>query len=261
MSLDKQAVINRKKELSQLFETNRDHDFFVTFTSRNSWPISSKQDRQHLLILDSSFNPPTKAHAKLIEASLSAYTDGYFDNILLLFSINNADKALTGASILERAQMMEILARQFEQYSIAVGFTHHGKFVDKAVSIEAWLSKQTSCKIELYFILGYDTITRLLDPKYYDGVPVETALGPFFNTCRLVCADRGGNANEQDLFWKKVYQKYRSDIFKRIQLDSTTCQLSSTLAREAIACQDKKVEAILSDDMIEFIKQYQLYYR
>ncbi|KAI8377308.1 hypothetical protein BD560DRAFT_367080 [Blakeslea trispora] len=245
-------------------QTNKDQDFFISFASKGCWPTSSTQDQQRLLILDSSFNPPTKAHAKLIESSLNAYPNDYFDSILLLFSINNADKALTGASVLERAQMIELLAAQFKQYSIVVGFTHHGRFIDKATSIQAWLSnhtKTTCSRAELYFILGYDTVTRLLDPKYYNGVPVEKALEAFFSTCHLVCADRGGNTKEQEAFWEKVYHKYSPDIFKRIQLDSETCQLSSTLARETIACQGEKVETMLSDNMIDFIKQYKLYYK
>ncbi|KAL0572912.1 hypothetical protein ABG067_009238, partial [Albugo candida] len=89
--------------------------------------------------------------------------------------------------------MMEIMARSFEK-NIAVGLTPHGKFIDKASAIASWFQHP----VELEFILGYDTITRFFDPKYYN-VPLKEALTPFFSTCRLVCADRG---QDECQFWQ-----------------------------------------------------------
>lgn len=237
-----QKVHSRKDSIAKILTQGQGQDFYTTF---NSW---SNNPPRRLLILDSSFNPPTKAHANLLSKALASKPSCYFDASLLLFSTNNVDKQLTGTSVLQRAQMMELMAHSFRQ-DIAVGFTPHGKFVDKAHAIQAWFKTP----VELYFILGYDTITRLFDPKYYSPVSVTDALAPFFNSCHLICADRGEN-NED--FWKGIDQKV-----DRIQLDPDTAFISSTLARSLLKSsrQDDKLNDILDSNILEFIRDENLY--
>ncbi|RCH96052.1 hypothetical protein CU098_011241, partial [Rhizopus stolonifer] len=169
------------------------HDFYLPFD--NELPLQCSQKSGRLLILDSSFNPPTRAHASLIETTVSQYPPGFFDAILLLLSTNNVDKSMTGASVNQRIEMMQLMASK--DRTMTVGITCHGKFVDKQKAIHSRYPR-----LELYFILGYDTLVRLLDPKYYD-LPLKQALEPFLNNCRLVCADRG---QQDPMFWQRVEQ-------------------------------------------------------
>ncbi|CAO3651926.1 unnamed protein product [Mucor fragilis] len=221
-------VTERKQLVQDILETNSQSDFYTTFTPSTHWPFkdaTSKKSR--LLVLDSSFNPPTKAHAKLLQTSMEAYPAGHFDGSLLLFSTNNVDKILTGASVLQRAQMMEMIALQYPH--TAVGFTPHGRFMDKAKHIRSWFAETySSSQLELYFIVGYDTMTRLLDPKYYNGTLVKDALAPFFESSHLICADRG---IEDVDFWANTYSTFDQHLIRRIQLDPITSQFSSTLTR------------------------------
>lgn len=237
-----QKVRSRKEVIAKILAQAQGQDFYTTY---NPW---SSRSPHRLLILDSSFNPPTKAHASLLSKALASKPLGYFDASLLLFSANNVDKKLTGASVLQRAQMMELMAQSFDQ-EVAVGFTPFGKFVDKAQAIQSWFKTP----VELYFILGYDTITRLFDPKYYSPVSVKEALAPFFKTCHLICADRGDN-NED--FWKGIEQKV-----DRIQLDPNTAFISSTLARSLLASsrEDGKLNDILDPHILEFIRDENMY--
>lgn len=251
----------RQQVISRLLENCASKDFFTTFTASHQWPfrIPDAQQPCRLLVLDSSFNPPTKAHAKLLENSIDAYPADFFDASLLLFSTNNVDKMLTGASVLQRAQMMEILARA-SHHNAAVGFTPHGRFVDKAAHIHAWFNATYHQQLDLYFILGYDTVVRLLDPKYYE-CEVKKALAPFFKTCHLICADRGESDDQQrqDIFWDQVQKEYR---IQRIQLDPMTSGLSSTLARAAICNKDNAgMDQMLDPSIVEFIQhqEHQIY--
>jgi nicotinic acid mononucleotide adenylyltransferase len=244
----------RQKVISKLLNDCASKDFFTTFTASSHWPFRISNDAQSLcriLVLDSSFNPPTNAHTKLIERSIDAYPANFFDGSLLLFSTNNVDKTLTGASVLQRAQMMEILALQSRHNNTAVGFTPYGRFVDKASHIQAWFNTTYQHQqLDPYFILGHDTVVRLLDPKYYD-CSVKEALAPFFKTCHLICADRGASS-EDDAFWNQIQKEYP---ITRIQLDPKTSELSSTLAKSVICSKDQTgLDQILDPSVVEFIQ-------
>ncbi|RCH82962.1 hypothetical protein CU097_001122, partial [Rhizopus azygosporus] len=178
------------------------------------------------------------------------YPLGHFDALLLLLSTKNADKQLTGATIVQRVQMMELMAARYP--NSAVGLTPHAKFVDKAAHIQAWLP---DTRLELYFIMGYDTIVRLLDPKYYMPRPVMEVLGPFLNTCHIICADRG-EGEEQKAFWDKL--KLGTCSIRRIQLDPAFTTLSSTMARTRIM-QGQSVLDVLDPDIAQFVQDHHIY--
>ncbi|GAN08559.1 conserved hypothetical protein [Mucor ambiguus] len=250
-------VTERKQLIRDILESSAQKDFYTTFSPSTHWPFKDATSKKcRLLVLDSSFNPPTKAHAKLLQTSLESYPTSYFDGSLLLFSTNNVDKTLTGASVLQRAQMMEMIAMQYP--NTAVGFTPHGRFMDKAKYIHSWFAETyTSGQLELYFIVGYDTMVRLLDPKYYNGTSVKEALTPFFESCHLICADRG---TEDVDFWVKTYSTFGQHLIQRIQLDAITSQLSSTLAREAIQQRHTdQLNTILDPNIVAFVSENKIY--
>ncbi|KAI0601721.1 Nucleotidylyl transferase [Biscogniauxia sp. FL1348] len=65
-----------------------------------------------LLILDSSFNPPTLAHQRMVlSAASSSSSPAPAPRILLLLAINNADKAPKPAAFPQRLAMMYVFAR------------------------------------------------------------------------------------------------------------------------------------------------------
>lgn len=251
-------VNEQRQQIQDTLEESAQKDFYTTFRPSTHWPFKdSTSEKCRLLVLDSSFNPPTKAHAKLLQTSLETYPTGFFDGSLLLFSTNNVDKILTGASVLQRAQMMEIVALQYP--NSAVGFTPHGRFMDKAKYIHSWFAENySSSQLELYFIVGYDTMARLLDPKYYNSIPVKEALTPFFESCHLICADRG----QEDVdFWANTYKIFDQNLIQRIQLDPITSQFSSTLAREAIQQRDAdQLNTILDPNIVAFVNENKIYW-
>ncbi|KAF7727982.1 hypothetical protein EC973_006747 [Apophysomyces ossiformis] len=237
-------------------------DFFTTFTTAR-WP-SAKDGLCRLLVLDSSFNPPTKAHAALLTTAISQYPPDHFDASLLLFSLRNVDKKLTGSTSLQRAQMMELMARQLQTKesqalrTIAVGLTSHGRFVDKAVHINKYFQQHfPTLQLEMYFLMGYDTVTRLFNPMYYSET-LEMALDPFFKQCYLVCADRGGfDSSEVEEFWAGPVKAY-ADKIKRVSLGESLASLSSTAARSAVK-NDQNLDNLLDKDILDFIHEEQIY--
>ncbi|KAF7544997.1 hypothetical protein G7046_g9661 [Stylonectria norvegica] len=66
----------------------------------------------NLVVLDSSFNPPTTAHASMAQEALEAIDGGVSPRLVLLLAVNNADKAHKPASFPVRLGMMEAFGRE-----------------------------------------------------------------------------------------------------------------------------------------------------
>jgi nicotinamide-nucleotide adenylyltransferase len=85
--------------------------FQTTLTATSSWPFTADRPASatrptRIAVLDSSFNPPTKAHYQLLKAAARVGCDA----VLLLLATNNVDKGQTGAGAVERLEMMEAVA-------------------------------------------------------------------------------------------------------------------------------------------------------
>ena len=112
------------------------------------------------LILDASFNPPTLAHRALAESAAEAANAS---SILLQLSVANVDKTVTSADLGQRLFMLELMAQGHDH----VGITgcSHARFIDKAVAI-----RELSPGLHPIFAIGYDTLVRLFDEKYYEDM-------------------------------------------------------------------------------------------
>ena len=145
-----------------------------------------------LYILDSSFNPPTKAHLAL---AMSSLPQPQKSAVLLLLALQNADKAPKPATFDQRLEMMDILARKIEDTLLAtalIALTKHARFVDKAKDVAASFPSVEN----FVWLVGYDTLIRILDNKYYSDT-LEESLGEFWERNRFVCAIRGDETVER----------------------------------------------------------------
>lgn len=170
-----------------------------------STPSNTFEGRiRRICVLDSSFNPPHLGHYSLVKESLICnYNDSPSHNkmVLLLLSVNNADKLTPQpASFHHRIEMMFKLADHIHEslkIDVKVGLTNHAKFVDKSKAICSYLSndKQLSISsIRLSFLVGFDTLIRILNPKYYVPNSLASALGGFFETSDLFCLTRSDDS-------------------------------------------------------------------
>ncbi|ODV77986.1 Nucleotidylyl transferase [Suhomyces tanzawaensis NRRL Y-17324] len=170
-------------------------DFRVIYNSSGSQFITPNTSR--IFILDSSFNPPHLGHYALIKESLSGK---YFTHdekpdervILLLLSVNNADKQHAPESFENRLEMMYLMAQDLSKkypqtHNISIGLTKHAKFVDKSVSI---LRSLDVSAIRLTFLVGYDTLIRIFNPKYYLPDKISSSLEDFMTSTDLFCLTR-----------------------------------------------------------------------
>jgi nicotinamide-nucleotide adenylyltransferase len=108
---------------------------------------------------------------------------------LFLFSTHNADKAPSPASFTQRIAMMIMCAedlqadpRHTSKIPIDIGLTTAPYYTDKSIAIVEQKPMAYSSSPTHVHLLGYDTVTRFLAPKYYkDYNPPLSAVAPFFD--------------------------------------------------------------------------------
>jgi nicotinamide-nucleotide adenylyltransferase len=141
--------------------------------------------------MDSSWNPPSKAHYAITTHSFTSY-----DAHLLLFSSVNVDKK-PHELIKERTDMMQLVAQRmqddYKQANVAVASLAAATFAEKAPIILDHLAS-SDIKPTLVFFIGFDTVTRLFMKKYYHDSEQEMQriMTDFFERdgCEVVCARR-----------------------------------------------------------------------
>ncbi|KAI2485753.1 Nucleotidylyl transferase [Pyrenophora tritici-repentis] len=169
-----------------------------------------------LYILDSSFNPPSIAHLTLaisaLKQSVASEQSPY--RLLLLFSTHNADKAPSPASFVQRLAMMTMFAEDLSQslktaepplspevssVSIDIGLTKEPYYSDKSAAIANATPPVYPSKPIHVHLVGYDTLIRFCNPKYYPKHdPPLSALKPFFDANhKLRVTQRPADASDE----------------------------------------------------------------
>ncbi|KAK7033579.1 hypothetical protein VNI00_012806 [Paramarasmius palmivorus] len=202
-----------------------------------------------LSVLDSSFNPPTLAHLALANHTQSPSPK------LLLLSIRNADKQLKSgdATYVQRIEMMIALAKEIEG-GAAVGIIDEPTFVGKSKML---LEKFPGCR--LTFLLGYDTLERFFDRKYYPG-DMYTSLRKFFEDdgSKVLCAKRSPgsypSSSNPDL-------SSALEIFPVTMVDigEDVWALSSSEVRDAVKSGNQKWKRMVPPLVAEYIEKEGLY--
>ena len=187
-----------------------------------------------LVVLDSSFNPPTLAHMRMAKSALG--TAPRPRRILLLLATNNADKAAKPAAFVHRLAMMFEFGRDLQEaemdggggtdVTVDVGLTTQAYFSSKAEAVgesgvypgyhQEESQPPRTGRLQQMYLAGFDTAIRIFNPKYYpashslppDTTPMQAALDPFFARARLrVTArpdDKWGGFVEQQAHLKNL---------------------------------------------------------
>lgn len=204
---------------------------------------TSASPQKSLYILDSSFNPPTLAHLRIATNALlhdvppqstittnSEPMRASSKRLLLLLAIQNADKAAKPASFEQRLVMMTIFAQDLlsslsaststkpqlstsippEQIGIDIALTKCPYFHSKAeaISESSIYGVKEKEEPEQVHLTGYDTLLRILSPKYYPPTHTLSPLHPFLSQHRLLVAyradDKWGTRGSQDAYLAKL---------------------------------------------------------
>ncbi|OTA08428.1 hypothetical protein A9Z42_0001130 [Trichoderma parareesei] len=280
---------------------------------------ASSQVVRRLVVLDSSFNPPTRAHGEMARSALrwasstttAAATpllgggkDADDDagggggttttsvRLMLLLSVNNADKAPKPASFPVRLGMMDAfghgllrsLGDEGIRPEIDVAVTKMPYFHDKARVIgESGVYRSSSSALgqgggyepEQVFLAGFDTVIRIFNPKYYGGGGggMKAALGPFFERARLRVTmrtdDEWGGEEEQRAYVRGLGEGVLDEVggdaawagrVDLVQGGGTGNGVSSSKVREMVRRGEREALGEMVDgEVLEWIEGMGLY--
>ena len=158
--------------------------------------------------------------------------------------------------------------------AIDIALTKFPYFNDKASAITS--SPFYTSSAEQVHLVGFDTLIRILDPRYYPPDYTLTPLTPFLASHRLRVHYRpgggwGGRAEQERYLadlreGKREAEGGRREWAERIELVGDTNanedvdEVSSTRAREAVKnMNDGLLRRVVTDGVMEWVKQEKLY--
>lgn len=217
-----------------------------------------------LAVLDSSFNPPTRSHLHLLDKAAEQL--GLERKLLLLAKVN-ADKALQGATLPQRLQMMQLLAQADAEGRTCCGLTAHPLFVDKAAALRGLCGGAA----RVVLLVGFDTWVRITDPKYYGEGQLPQVLARIFEATEVAVASRDPASasatadnpltiEEQEAAVTSLPEELARGRLHFLRSDEALAGLSSSAVRRALGAEDTDTaHSIVPECLHAYIEENQLY--
>lgn len=182
------------------------------------------EPESRVAVLPSAYNPPTRAHLELLRVAGEAEGVG---SVAALLTTRNVVKGLFGASLAHRAGMLLALCQEDSGFTVFV--TNQARIADQAKLLGSALA---GAGVDM--VVGYDTLVRVFDPRYYATMHEELAV--FFAEHRLIASNREGHgAKEIRGYLERPEVRLFAGRILVSEISDEAAALSSTSAREAIA--------------------------
>jgi len=153
-----------------------------------------------IIVFPGSFNPPTYAHLALMSQArqyvrshlLSADEQKQIVRLYTAISRHIVDKeAVQRPTLLDRIMLLDTILRHHLRHT-GIMLLNRGLYVEQAQGMRTCFPGVT----RLYFLIGFDKIVQILDPRYYKDR--DAALRELFALADLLVAPRG-NVSQEDL--------------------------------------------------------------
>lgn len=187
-----------------------------------------------LLCLSASFNPMTVAHAVLVDEGSGLVSP---QEVLLLLATANVDKQSDGLPLEQRLDLLLRFAAPRPHVSVAA--VYHGRFVEKLDAIRSAYPGET----RVVFLLGFDTLVRLFDPKYYEDR--DASLARLFTGCECIVANRGADTpHVVDAFLVRSEVAPFAHRIRVMRLPTDLAMVSATEVRRRLSRGEPVVELV-----------------
>ena len=199
-------------------------------------------------IFPSSFNPITNGHMAILRRAAGIKT---FGEIVLILDTQAMDKEVFGAILEDRLLMLHILFEDHPRFS--VGVSNRGLFLTKAELLREMYPKGT----DITFIVGFDTLVRVFDAKYYEDL--EGDLNRLFDCCTFMVANRGDLGREalQRLMASGNNVRFEGKV-RFFGIPNYAARISSSRVREAVM-EGRSLARLVPEGVRDFIEKANLY--
>ncbi|KNC79391.1 hypothetical protein SARC_08218 [Sphaeroforma arctica JP610] len=233
MALDNehiQDIIAHASKVLERVATSDKPTSALVYSNRFKCLPPKAEGKRSVGVLSASFNPMTLAHVTMATMARDTHD---LDAVTLLLTVKNVDKSVFGASLPQRLAMLQAFLESSEtahwgQTDIVV--CSHPRFVEAAQALgdiyptDVWRPT---------FLLGYDTLTRFFDPKYYTDI--GKSLETFFGLAEVIVYNRDDvTVNDVDEFIHTQSHGYDAQIDILDIKDQNLQCASSSEVRECV---------------------------
>jgi nicotinic acid mononucleotide adenylyltransferase len=195
----------------------------------------SPQPRGTIIVFPGSFNPPTIAHLALLKqarefALHQALPETNRSNTVLVYaaiSRHIVDKEhVERPLMLDRIMLLQIILQRHLP-GAGIMLFNRGLYVEQAEAVRTSFPEVE----RLFFLIGFDKIVQILDPRYYDNR--DAALNELFKLAELLVAPRGG-ADADDLtdLLRQAQNQPFAQYIHALPFDPAYRDISSTRIRQ-----------------------------
>ena len=210
----------------------------------------SREPRGDIIVFPGSFNPPTLAHLAMLRqarAFASRHNGGRWQVYAALSRLIVDKEAVERMTLLDRVALLErVLASHVRHAGIML--LNRGLYVEQAQGIRAAFPQVR----RLSFLMGFDKIVQILDPRYY--TERDSALRELFALATLLVAPRGGDGERElrELLARKENRPFAGFV-RLLPLEERYRDMSSTHARTSEVLDSLPREA---RDFIQYTHPY-----
>jgi len=218
----------------------------------------SPQPRGTIIVFPGSFNPPTTAHLALFaQARQFTHQQGFSiakgSQVVQLYAAMS--KHIVDKERVERPLMLDriellhiVLQRHLPQAGIML--FNRGLYVEQAQAVYSSFPPVQ----KLFFLVGFDKIVQILDPRYYDDR--DAALKKLFKLAELLVAPRG-ESSPADLanLLKQPQNQSFTQYIHALAFDPLYRAISSTRIREH---SDEYAQDV-PEEVLQFMRETHVY--
>jgi nicotinamide-nucleotide adenylyltransferase len=194
--------------------------------ARVLWPPGDPPSAGRAGVLAGSFNPPTLAHTALLE---HARHEQGVAHAWFLLSKHIVDKErVTGVIMEDRLLLLTLIAQSRAGFGVVL--TNRGLYVDQALALRSVLGPA----VEIIFVVGYDKIVQIFDPRYYTDR--EAALAQLFALASFLAAPRAGyTLDDLQHFLSRPENRRFAEGVRPLGFEQSLLTVSSTQVRALVA--------------------------
>ena len=204
----------------------------------------------NIIVFPGSFNPPTNAHLAMLQQARHFGSEHHAHAVYAAFSKRTTDKETVERPLLvDRVALLEEVLRNHLP-DVGILLFNRGLYVEQAEGVRAAFPAVK----RLYFLLGFDKIVQIFDPRYYSDR--DTELRELFRLADVLVAPRAGaGAHELHELLEKPENRPFAEHVHALALPQTFADMSSTRIRQAFEAHWQDVP----QEVREFIRETHAY--